>query len=489
MKSIRRFLLSRLLLGTAVVLAAGGLAVYLFVARSLEAQFDRNLEDRVQGFASILFQQGDEVEFEFSDELMPEYERAERPDYFELWYSDGRVLERSLSLVGQDLEVPGPPRFEPQHWTAPLPDGRDGRYVSQWVEVHHVYPEEGPHRPDAHTVHIVVARGREDLLAAERGVLAACALGSALLLGLLALLSWQAVERGLEPARRLAAQLDAVQVERLPEGLETGDLPVELEPMAHKADALIQRLDAAFKRERRTTADIAHELRTPISEVLTVAEVALRNGQDPAASRRALETLRSVAWRMGRSVSTLLKLARLEMGDESFERTHLDAGALVAEVLRPLEAVGRQRDLTVDNGVPAEAMIEGDEDAVRIIVSNLLSNALYYARPGGRVRLELEQRETGWSLSVENEAVDLRPEDMRLLSEPFWKKDGARTDRDRSGLGLGLSHALARKSAMNLTFALEGQRFRASLQGPTPDSRSREHARRRRKHAALNEAG
>ena len=103
MKSIRSFLLSRLLGGAALALAGAGLVVYIVVTRSLEAQFDRNLTDRVQGFASILFQVEDRVEFEFSDELMPEYEREERPAYFQVWFEDGELLE-GREAIQADME-------------------------------------------------------------------------------------------------------------------------------------------------------------------------------------------------------------------------------------------------------------------------------------------------------------------------------------------------------------------------------------------------
>lgn len=463
MRSIRSYLLLRLLGGAALVLAGAGIAVYLVVARSLANQFDQNLSDRVQGFASILFQVEDEVEFEFSEELMPEYAIGERPDYFELWFQDGRILERSPSLQGTDLTFSGAPSLAPSHWTAPLPDGREGRYVARLVEVHHVYPEEGPDRPDAATTLIVVARGREELLAAELKVMIRCGLASLVLIGLIALLSWTAVERGLEPTNRLAATLDAIQVDRVPERLDVGELPSELRPMAQKTDALLGRLSAALERERRTTADIAHELRTPISELITVSEVALRDGRDTQGAQRALGTIRDVAWRMGRSVATLLKLARLEMGAETFEREGVDLGVIVRELRRSLSAVERERGLLVENQVGPGVLVEGDRDVLGIVVSNLLSNAMFYAPARSLVTCRLESSPTGWRFVVENDAADLRPADLLVMTEPFWRKDKARANRNRSGLGLSISRRLAEKTGMSLEFELEEGSFRAIL--------------------------
>ncbi|MCP3915218.1 MAG: hypothetical protein GY711_06665 [bacterium] len=473
MRSIRAYLLRRLCAGVALLLLAAGFGVFVVFTRSMEGQFDLNLTDRVQALASILIQaEEDEVEVLFSDELMPEYDPVRddpehRPAYFELWYDDGRLLEASESLEGKRLAIAPTPGMEPQHWTAVLPDGREGRYVVQRVVVHHVYPEEGPDRPTAAKILIVVARGREDLVAAERMVLIYCTIAALVLIAAIVLLARQAVERGLAPANRLGATLDAIQVEDLPERLDVGPVPAELVPVAEKVDALIQRLAVALERERRTSADIAHELRTPISELLTLSEVHLRNGRSNGngkdGAHEALGTVRDVAWRMGHSVSTLLKLARLETGSETFENEPVDVGAVLVELLRPHAANQRARELRVHNDVEPDETVDGDEDALRIVLSNLIGNATHYSPTGGTVRIALERDDAGWRLHVENAAPGLAPADIDTLTQPFWRKDRARADREHAGLGLALSRALADRVDLDLSFRLEDGVFRASL--------------------------
>jgi signal transduction histidine kinase len=264
--------------------------------------------------------------------------------------------------------------------------------------------------------------------------------------------------------------LDRIEIQHLPERLDVGAMPSELEPAARKADALIRRVDEALERERRTTADIAHELRTPISELLAVSEVALRDRGDADSATRALATVRRVAWRMGRSVSTILKLARLEMGAEICAADSVDLGGTVRELLRTLMPFKRERALEIDNQVDSGVLVECDRDVLRIIVSNLLGNALYYAPRGSSVTCRLERAPEAWCFTVENEAGDLRREDLPTLSEPFWRKDSARTDHERSGLGLALSRALAAKTGMELRFELEAGKFRASLVRASPAS-------------------
>lgn len=483
MKSIRAYLLLRLVTGASLVLACAGLAVYLVATRAMELEFDRSLAERTEFFASMLFQHGNELSFEFSDELMPEYDREELPAFFELRLADGGLVERSESLHGAPLKAAGAIGEAARFWTATLPDGRVGRYVSRRIVVHHVYPESGPDRPRAAVVDAVVARGREELLVAERLLLVECVACSVLVIALVALLAWYAVRRGLEPLGRLAGALDRIDVEQPPTRLQVGPLPAELEPVVEKTDALMQRVGEALERERRTTADIAHELRTPISELLTVSEVALRDGRDAGAARRALIVCRDVAARMGRAVATLLKLARLEQGSERFERTDVDLAGIVADELRALGGLQRERDLRVTCALPgpeSAGFVVGDAGVLRIVVSNLLSNACSYSPAGSAVEVCLEIAGRAWRLTVVNRAAGLEPSDLGTLAAPFWRKDRARADRERTGLGLALSTALAAKAGLELEFALEGDVFRASLArgGARLDRRARPAATR-----------
>lgn len=463
MRSIRTYLLSRLLGGAALVLFVAGAVVYVVAGRALERQFDASLQDRAQSFASMLFQVRDEVEFEFSGELMPEFERAEDPAYFQIWFDDAELLERSDSLGLRDLSAPFALGERASFWTAALPDGRDGRFVGQTLEIHHVYPEEGPGRPTARVVRVIVARSRAPLVRATLELLAICAGAGLTLLALLGGLAWRSVRRGLAPAQRMARALDSIRVEELPPRLELDSLPEELRPVADTTDALLVRIQSAMERERRTTADIAHELRTPISEVLTVSEVALRGDHALNGSRSALETVREVAGRMARTVTTLLKLSRLQMGAERFDLREVELLPLLLELGPSLSQLAREREVAIEFDVPEGLAVRGDRQVISIVVSNLLANALTYAPRDSSVDVVAAGADAGWSLTVANEAPELEPTDLARLDEPFWRKDRARADRNRSGLGLALSRALAEAAGLALDFELAEGRFLARV--------------------------
>ena len=466
-RSIRGLLLTRLLSRTAVILALAGLAVFLVVRRSLAAQFDRNLHDRLQGLASLLFQEGEVLAFEFSDELMPEYAPGESPAFFELRFEDGRPIERSESLGEGTLAAPEPMGGSEVLWSFTGPDGRRLRAIADVVEVHHVYPEEGPDRPQAARVVIVVARGVEDLVAAERVVLAACLLTAGGLLLLLGLVTVRAVSRGLEPANRLAMTLKKLDVDRLPEDLEFGPLPAELQPVGETTEELIRRLKKALQRERRTTANIAHELRTPISELVTVSEVALHEEEDPETQREAIGTVRAVAWRMGRVVSSLLKLARLESEAMPTIREQVDLCELVRAVHQGLTLAQGDSTPQVIFELPdrddAHSEVLVDPDALAIVVTNLLENAMHYGSPGRPVIVALESSPGEVRLDIKNRADGVSQSDLARFREPLWRKDGARSEQDHSGLGLALAQVVAAKSGWALEFNLTDGQVVATL--------------------------
>ena len=99
------------------------------------------------------------------------------------------------------------------------------------------------------------------------------------------------------------------------------------------------------------------------------------------------------------------------------------------------------------------------------MLANLLGNAVYYATPASRVVCAFERAEAGWRLTFENRTDELEPADLAALARPFWRKDRARSDRNRTGLGLALARALAERAGLELGFTLEGGTFRATVAG------------------------
>ncbi|HOW18356.1 MAG TPA: HAMP domain-containing protein, partial [Phycisphaerae bacterium] len=244
-----RSLQGRLLLGTAiasaVMLLAAGMVLYLLVRLALVAEFDAVLAAKARALGTLVEQDGDKVDFEAENVAMPEFERANRPEYFELWLEEGSVLARSKSLRGGHLSrIDGPPGVPVFQWTL-LPDGRCGRLVGVTFTPRQENNDGEPGRPARpREVTLVVARetaGIDRTLARMGGLLAGVGAAAILVtLGVLALV----VRRGLRPAKRLAAEIGRLGETDLGTRIESAGAPAELTPVIQRLNDLLARLEA-----------------------------------------------------------------------------------------------------------------------------------------------------------------------------------------------------------------------------------------------------
>jgi two-component system sensor histidine kinase QseC len=442
-----------LLVGLALV---GGL-LYLLVKKQLTAQFDAALDEKARVLAGLMKQEHDHFELEMDETPMPEFERPLAPEYFQVWLGDA-VFMRSPSLGGGDL--PGAPSGARSAGTLVLPDGRPGRMVGLpfVVRVEH---DEKPLDGTPATARVVIARGSAPLdqaLASVRWALGAAGLGLLVFIPLLVAGVVQAKLRPLEQVARQAGEIDARSLDLR---FHTGNLPAELLPIATRLNDLLERLGAAFERERRFSADVAHELRTPIAELRALAEVALQF-PDAASSPRHFQDVLGAALQMEKLVTTLLTLARCQAGRQPVSLETVPIGRALAEAWAPLAEKARRKNLKVTPG-SLDALVTTDRLMLGSILGNLLANAVEYAPPGGAVLWEVGTEGGGLEVVVSNTNDGLAPEDLERAFEPFWRKDAARSDGQHGGLGLSLVAAFAQLIGAEVRLVLAGDQVRAQL--------------------------
>lgn len=249
-----------------------------------------------------------------------------------------------------------------------------------------------------------------------------------------------------EAARRMsAAEGPHALAARLPADFGPSD---ELTELAETFNGLLARLEASVARERRFTANAAHELLTPLATLRSEAEVALRRERDAPAYREALENLLLDVERMTATVRGLLQLARAERLEKRAEE-RVDLSALVAERAARLRPEAEARGLSLDVDVEPGIAVAAEAAPLVEIVDNLLQNALKYTPAGGRVEVELRHgsRSPGGEtthalLRVRDTGVGFLPEQADLLFDRFYRSDDAAVQAE-SGSGLGLAVARA----------------------------------------------
>lgn len=263
---------------------------------------------------------------------------------------------------------------------------------------------------------------------------------SLVLIPLAGILVWFVIGQGLRPLRALSGQINA----RSGDLLEpvTAQAPAEVDALVEALNRLFDRLTRAFDRERRFSADVAHELRTPLSVIRTTAEVnASRSAVDR--EREAWHAIIRQAERAARTLDQLLALARADRDRIGEERERIALAALAREVMADLahQADARGVELVLDSG--SESICARAEPvSLGILLRNLLENAIRHAPPASEVRVTLEARAESTDLSVSDCGPGLTQEQHTRLLALLQSGEGvgaaASPGRDQNGLGLGL---------------------------------------------------
>ena len=392
--SIHGRLSRRLVAGTGLILISATLVLYLVVQSWLRNDFDQSLETKARALMTLTEQDSSGVELEFAGEYMPEFEREEEPEYFQLWIDDRTVLERSRSLGTLDLPLLQPRIPEPRFTDLKLPDGRDGRLV-QIDFVPQVDDDDGPDvdvPPDRtkavagtgrHVALIAVARSRENLDARITSLVLWLGGFVAAFLSVMAWLISTELRTGLRPLEIVARQIRELDAESLDGRIGTPSQPKELAPLVNYLNDLLNRLHLALVRERTLSNNLAHELRTPIAELRNLAEVGARWPGDTSKVREYFKDSREIAGQMERIVVHLLSLSRLEAGIEAADKSPFFLAPLVQDCWQKLSgrAAEQAMSLCLD---PADGVVETDRDKLEIMITNLLSNAIVHGRTGPR---------------------------------------------------------------------------------------------------------
>lgn len=309
---------------------------------------------------------------------------------------------------------------------------------------------QGFQRTADHLVYIEKSRNGEFFLAlAEKSSHRTDTLLSTLkylLMPLLALLPLSAlsmlviVRRASAPLHKLDGELASrSSVDLHP--VSTQDLPQELQPLAGTLNQLMQRLKSALEAERHFAANSAHELRTPLaaaSAQLHVLEKSPLNEEQ----QKMLQTVRNMLQRLQTLSGKLLQLARAESGI-GWKSSDVQLGQLLQLICQDHQwRTDLQIELSLD---PSEVTVQGDVDALGIVLGNLLENAIKYATPGSPIHIEMRTAPT--TVRIVNDCEALPAATLERLHERFYR---ARPDSRGAGLGLSIVHALLQPTTVEL---------------------------------------
>ncbi len=463
MISIRRQL-TREILGAVLILLGGGLWALYFAARDAATdQFDRAMRAKAFAITTLTVPTSDGVRVEFTDHFMRGFDDHKPRDYFQVWNSDGDEIARSESLTkGKNLPRRTGKIERPAEWDIELPNGRPGRALGFAFKPKSAGSDG---RASSRDVQLVVASDREELDETLWQLLGFASGFSVLLIGVTLWVIPRVLRRGLKPLAHLAEQANHIDADSLAIRFALVELPAELQPIAQRLNDLLGRLEQSFDRERRFSADLAHELRTPLAELRSMAECALKwpDTRDPELDQDTL----AIAQQMERIVTHILALARREQGQLALKPERIPLVSLVESIWGTFAARASERELNVSVSLAASDGF-ADPALLRSVITNLCENAVEYTPTGGDICVTVRQEDIGRAVvSIANTTNDLGGDDLPKLFDRFWRKEASRSGGLHLGLGLSLARAFAKAMNWTLTAAFDGQgRLVFTLTGP-----------------------
>ena len=253
------------------------------------------------------------------------------------------------------------------------------------------------------------------------------------------LIIWLIVGEGLRPLNQIARAIRRRQPASL-EPLPQARLPEEVAPLVSELNALLARLREALDRQKRFTADAAHELRSPLTALQVQLDM-LARARTPEESRAALEALRAGMKRAARLVEQMLTMARLEPEAQLAQPAAVALDALAAQVAGELEPLAEARRIELRLERLESVAVRGDATALHALARNLIDNAIRYAPAGGAVRLAAFAEDGSAFLVVEDDGPGIPPAERARVFDRFYRLPGSHAEG--SGLGLAIARQVA----------------------------------------------
>jgi two-component system heavy metal sensor histidine kinase CusS len=266
------------------------------------------------------------------------------------------------------------------------------------------------------------------------------------------LLGWWVTRRGLRPLLPIIAKASGINAAHLNDRIPTQDVPAELEPLARTLNQMLERLEHDFARLSGFSSDLAHEIRTPISNMLIQSQVTLNKKRSVEQYQETLLSMVEELERLASTVSDMLYLAKTENHLEIPNQSSVALESEALELLTFYELLAEEKFVALT--VTGAGAVMGDRLMIRRAISNLLSNAIRHAEANTPVAIEIECTAQITSLSVSNVGVTIPLPMQSRIFDRFFRSDQARTHPGLEGAGLGLAITQAIMQAHGGTIAV-----------------------------------
>jgi two-component system heavy metal sensor histidine kinase CusS len=283
------------------------------------------------------------------------------------------------------------------------------------------------------TIQIAQDRSGDEGFMKEFGVLLVAVLACGIVASMVIALT--VTRKGLRPITEMTQSLMRIGPKRLHERIPPEGWPRELRPLAIAFDEMLDRLEHSFTRLSQFSADLAHELRTPIANIRGEGEVTLTRDRTPEEYREVIESSVAESERLSAIVDNLLFLARAEAAEGHIQRTLFDGRAAVEKIAAFYEPLAEEHRVTIT--CAGEGEVYADPMLFGRAVSNLVENALRFTATGGSILISIVVDATGAEISVKDTGCGITAQHLPRVFDRFYQVDSSRSSKG-SGLGLAL---------------------------------------------------
>jgi two-component system, OmpR family, heavy metal sensor histidine kinase CusS len=283
------------------------------------------------------------------------------------------------------------------------------------------------------TIQVAQDRSSDEQVERKFGILVLVVLSGSILASIL--IAIPVTRRGLRPLEEMKRSLERIGPTHLNERVAPANWPRELQPLAIAFDEMLKRLDDSFTRLSQFSADLAHELRTPIANMLGEAQVALSRDRSAAEYRETIESTIGECERLSGIVDNLLFVARADAATEPVERIRFDARAAVEKIAAFYETIAEDRHVAIN--CSGQGQISADPALFERAVGNLVDNALRFTPENGSIQIALAERTNDFEVAVSDNGSGVAPEHLPRVFDRFYRAEPSRGS-DGAGLGLAL---------------------------------------------------
>jgi len=423
-RSIALQLILLFTVASGLLLACGLGIFYSIVVRHAVAEDNSVLADKMFALSTDLRENGPE---NLGEELTARRAGQHRPYWIRILDAEGRAIAETPQMDGLIPAQIFPTGREPADAIRSRKDYRSAGKLFSLV----AFNEHSAGK--AYTLQLAQDRSSDEQVERNFALLFIAVLFGGVVAS--ALIAIVVTRRGLRPLREMTESLHRIGPDQLKQRIGSIGWPRELQPLAIAFDQMLKRLDDSFTRLSQFSADLAHELRTPIANMLGETQVALTRDRTAAEYRETLESTVAECERLSRIVDNLLFVARVDAASEPIARKQFDARAEVEKIAEFYQTVADDHHVTIT--CSGNGQIYADPDLFERAVGNLLDNALRFTPENGSIRIALCENEADFEVAVSDNGCGIAAQHLPRVFDRFYRAESSRSS-DGAGLGLAL---------------------------------------------------